>query len=195
MEEKVYHYSKCMVNKEEGVCDMNVTLLVSIIMGLMIGILLVFVLLIITKKDGNIKCKYDERQTAVRGKAYKISFFLLLIYNILYGLCSTVIEKMPIDSLTVMFIGIIIALAFHVTYCIWKDAYFSLNEDKRKLMIVFILIAILNLAIGIGNLVSGYIIVDGVLTYHCVNLLCSILFVLLFLVLLVKNSSKDSQSE
>jgi hypothetical protein len=155
------------------------------LLGALFGLLLVFILL--SKK------KYDERQALIRGKAYMISFFIMIAYYTIYGFSTILQDKL--DTSTAMFIGVLIAAAIHFSYCIWKDAYFSLNEDKKKMMIAFVSISIFNLVIGLGNLFHGEIIVDGVITYHILNLLCAILFLYLFIVLLVKKLTMDRQSE
>lgn len=174
---------------------MNEYLALSLFLGVLFGIALVCILLIVTKKDGKIKCKYDERQTAVREKAYRISFYVLMIYNVLYGMCGMVVDKMPIDNMTAMMVGVCIALIVHITFSIWKDAYFSLNEDKGKLMITFVIIGILNLLFGIINLIHGKVIVDGVITFRCINLICALLFIIVFFVLFLKNTTRYSQDE
>ncbi len=156
-----------------------------VLFGVLFGLLLAFILLS-TKK-------YDERQALIRGRAYMISFYIMIAYYIIYGFSSIVEDK--VDKTTVMFTGIIIAVAYHFSYCIWKDAYFPLNEDKKKMMITFVGIAIFNLLPGLGNLFHGKIFVDGVITYHCLNLLCAILFMYLVIVLLVKKLTMNRQSE
>lgn len=153
--------------------------------GALFGLLLAFILL--SKK------KYDERQALIRGKAYMISFYIMIAYYTIYGFSSTLQDKF--DTSTAMFTGVLIAVAIHFSYCIWKDAYFSLNEDKKKMMIAFGGIATINFVLGLGNLIHGKIIVDGVITYHCLNLLCAILFLYLFIVLFTKRLTMNRQSD
>jgi hypothetical protein len=167
----------------------------GIFTGMIVGALLVVLLLKVTKKDGNIKCKYDERQASVRGKSFKLSFFTLIVYNAIYGLLGIMVEKPFIDTLASMMIGICLSVAVYAVYCIWNDAYFSLNENPKRLLIAFGIIAAFNLMIGCTNLFSGKIITDGMLNFRSTNLICGILFVVIFAALLVKVVKNKTNQE
>ena len=170
---------------------MSIYVKVGILVGMLIGIIIVTFFMKFTKKDGDMKCKYDERQANVRGKGYKLSFFTLFIYNAIYGLLGIMIEKRYVDSLAAMMIGICLAVAVYVVYCIWNDAYFSLNENPRRVIIGFGLIALLNLLLGVMNLYDGMVITDGMLNYRSVNLICGVLFIIIFITLILKaNNNK-----
>lgn len=159
---------------------------IGIITGVVVGLLLVVLLLKITKKDGKIKCKYDERQANIRGKGFQASFFTLIIYNAIYGLLGIMVEKPFMDTLTAVMIGICLSVAVYAVYCIWNDAYFSLNESPKRLLIAFGIIAALNLVIGCINLFNGNATTDGILNFRCINLFCGILFIVIFVALLAK---------
>ena len=108
---------------------MNVSLMLAMLCGVACGLILVAIILKITKtkKDNGIKCKYDERQIIARGHGFKLGFFTLVIYDFIYGMLGIFSTKQLFDPLLAMTIGIMIAAAVHITYCIWKEAYFSLN--------------------------------------------------------------------
>ena len=43
----------------------------GVVCGILVGLLLMVVILKLTKTDGSLKCKYDERQQLVRGKGFQ----------------------------------------------------------------------------------------------------------------------------
>lgn len=174
---------------------MNHGLLVAMYIGVAVGIFVVCIILKFTKDDGKIKCKFDERQARIRGEAYKISFFTLLIYCFLYGMIAISVERQFIDSFAAMVLGCVIAIAINVVYCVLKDAYFALNERKNQLMVVFGVIGVMNIVLGIMSICEGTAIVDGVFTYRGTNLICGILFVVIWIVLFVKKIQDKRAAE
>ena len=165
---------------------MNEYMLMGTIIGLVVGVFIVIIILKLTKKDGKLKCEYDERQDAVRGKGYRLSFSVLAIYNFLYGFYGILIEKPFLDPFVAMMFGICLSVAVHVSYCIWHDAYFSLNENPKKVLFAFAAIAIFNLLIGAIGIREGNMIRDGVITFRSVNLICGMMFIVIFIALLAK---------
>lgn len=165
---------------------MNLEMILGFISGLMIGCILIAILLKITKTDHSMKCKYDERQELIRGKGFKYGFFTLIIFNFLAAMLSSFVEKPHIEAEALMIIGILIGIFVYVTYCIWHESYFSLNENPKRVLIAFFLIALVNLGVGYSHYLNGVLFRNGVLTVYCVNLFCGLLFLMIFLVLSAK---------
>ena len=166
----------------------------GVIIGVLIGIIIVFLILVVTKNNDNIHAEYDERQEAVRGRAYKYGFFTLLVY---FGLViSADISEIviPVEISVVGFFGLMLGVAVMITVSIMNDAYYSLNENKSRVIGIFIVIAIINLGVGIYNLAIGDCITDGKLNFRFVNMICGILFLYLFVVMGIK-SLKDKKEE
>lgn len=170
-------------------------LALGIYAGVVIGLLLIIVILKVSKNDGSMKCKYDERQAHVRGKGYKISFFTLVVYNLIYGSMGLVMDKLFLDSWTAMVIGICLAGAVYVVYCIWYDAYFSLNENRGRLLFIFGIIGISNLILGSIKIISGEAVTDGVLNFQSSNFICGLLFIIIFIAILAKKIKTKSEME
>ena len=164
------------------------------LLGFMVGaglvLVVTFVAIIVfmkaTKKDGSIKCKYDERQELMRGRGFKYAFFTLLIYNFIAPMSDIMEVELPVDNYALFMIGAIIGLLVYVVYAIWNEAYFSLNENPKKIMIVLGLIGGLNLAIGVMHILHGTILTNGKLSVNSVNLLLGIVFVIIFATLAAK---------
>lgn len=159
--------------------------MVGVLCGVLFGGLLLVLILRLTKKDGSIKCKYDERQELVRGKGYKYAFFSLLVYIALVFIVGEELEKYMEQNL-ILFIGLLGSVLIYVIYCVWKEGYFSLNESPKRVLVAFALIAFLNFFVAAIQFMHGEVVKDGVLTYRCINLLCGIMFVIIFLVIFVK---------
>lgn len=154
--------------------------------GLVAGLIVAAIILKVTKTNGRMKCEYDERQSVIRGKGYKYGFFAFMICNFLHGMSYAAKISLPLDTGAFSVLSIIIAMAVQITYCIWNDAYFSMNENKGRVLSVFALIGIVNLSIGIFGLHEGGAIENGVLNFRCANLFCGVLFLFIFCVLFLK---------
>ena len=167
----------------------------GIAVGTVIGILFLIIFLKTTKTDGSIKCKYDERQEIVRGKGFKYAFFTVLIYNFAVACVAVAFEKLPIDSSGLLMLGAIVGLLVYVTYAIWNEAYFSLNENPKKVMIALAFIGLFNLALGIMQMVEGRFLENGVLTYRSINFFIGVVFVIIFIVLAVKQICQKREED
>lgn len=167
-------------------------------LGFALGILIVAVLFAIifvlasrwTKTNYFGTCKYDERQELVRGKGFKYGFFAVLIYNALYGALDSVFaERLPVETMTAMFIGILVGVLVHVCYCIWNEGYIALNENPKRLKILFAFIALLNLIVFVMNVLHGEVVVDGIYQNSIINLGCTIMFLVIFIFMFAKELS------
>lgn len=163
--------------------------------GLLVGLIVAAVIMKLTKINGRMKCEYDERQSVIRGNGYKYGFFAFMICNFLHGMSYAAEINLLLDPAAFAVLSIIIALAVQISYCIWNDAYFSMNENKTRVLIVFAIIGIVNLAIGIFGLCDGRAIENGVLNFRCTNLFCGVLFLYIFGVLFLKRFAGSEDGE
>ena len=138
-------------------------------------------------KDKKVKEKYDERQKAIRGKAFKYGFYTMVFANCACMLlhCFGLAEFMGFYA---YFASIILGIIVQVTYSIFKDAYVGMNTSLRKYIIYMSFISIVNICAAIHGIVSGEMFEGGVLQDSFMNLLCSILFVVLVIDLLIKRA-------
>ena len=190
----VFNYSFLCVSKNEELFFPSIMLSWGLIVGLLGGILVAEFFFF--GKSG--EKKYDERQILEQGKAFKIGFFTMMIIFevlILINLCGF---STLIDSTVFYQIAIFIGLLAYVVYCIWTESYFAINEKTNRVIIAFAIIAIVNLIIGILNMIAGQIVVDGRITFKAINPVCALVFLIIFGVMLVKrivNSKKSSSDE
>lgn len=173
---------------------MNVGFLIALGCGIVIGLVLVAIILKVTKKDGSIKCKYDERQELARGKGFKYGFFTLLIYNVIlaFGISAHETALNHIIVMMLILLGCGIALAVYVTYCIWKEAYISLNENKTRVLIAFILLAAANFMMGF---VSIYNTANNEVSLGWTNIFCGCLFLEIFIAMGIKKLADQRKEE
>lgn len=175
---------------------LNLGMLAGILCGIIVGTIIVILFLKLTKKDASVKCKFDERQELIRGRGFKYGFFTLLIYDAFVAFFyESLALNQYIDSILLHLIGIFIAILVYVSYCIWNEGYFSVNENPKKVLIGFAVIAVFNFLIGYMQLKDKGIFENGVLTYRCINLLCGFIFLIIFAQLLMKKLLIKAEEE
>lgn len=170
-------------------------LYVAVVIGIgcIVGLILTGCLLMASTKDGKIKRDYDERQQLVRGRGFKYGFFTMMICNGLSVFLFICMEKPFMDAATASTVSIIIAIVVYVSYCIWNEGYFSLNENPKKVVVLFLIIGVFNVVAFIGNAVHGNVIQDGVLTFRGINLVCALMVAVVLLVLLLKRINRKRE--
>ncbi len=164
-------------------------------LGALAGVLLCILIFKKTKTDGRIRCQYDERQNMARGNGFKYGFFTALFGNILYGMLISTGELFPVEhGVGIMIIGLV-SLAVYVIYCIWHDAYFALNEKRSQLIVIFLGIGVVNLVLGISNIMHGEAFTDGMLNIRSFNLFCGLLFLVIFAAMFLKHAVSGREGE
>lgn len=165
---------------------MNKWMIAGIITGLVVGLVAIVIVAVISKiKNKEIKCKYDERQELVRGKGFKYAFFTLLVYDVIYGLVCELGISMSIDAFTGNVIGILIGTMVYAVYTIMNDGYFAINRNPKKVVSSLLVIGLANLTIGLTQY-SGHVDVEGY-TPGLINVACAVAFMVIGVVLLIKN--------
>lgn len=165
---------------------MNTAYLLGIVCGVAVGLIFLAIVLKFSKTDGGIRSKFDERQKIVRATGFKFAFFTLVIYDMAYGFLNSAMDRRFMDDLSGMFIGCCLSVVVYAAYAVWNEGYFSINENPKRILIVFGIVAVFNMAFGIRNLVQGRLIKDGMLTSECLNLICGITFIVLFAIMFIK---------
>lgn len=113
----------------------------GIIGGVVVAILILASAWVLQKKGACGK-QFDERQREARSRGQRYGFLVLVLCNLLYGTALLSGVKLPVDSAVVIFCGLIVALTAQVCYNIWNDAYFTLRDNKKKVMTGVGLIAV-----------------------------------------------------
>jgi len=186
------------------VAGRNVFYLMGFAAGILLAVLIMFIFSKIVKKFGGkvvFGCgkdgkDYDERQMLVRRNAYEAGFFTMIGYIVLVGMLLDVMESSLMLSFGVLWIGVAISIGIFVIICIVKDAYVSLRENAKGILIMFGVIGFLNLVSGLSNrnnLLEKVEITRNGKTIECIrllpgvtNLVLAILFFILMAVLIGK---------
>ena len=152
--------------------------LVGLAVGVCVGLIICFIAFRKMNKDGKLKTEYDERQTEIRGKGYQIGFWAEAIFFALLMLLDIAEVEIPAVKTVIYFSGIMFGIVVMYSYCIWKGAYFGLNNDAKRWTLFLIFFGVLNLFIGYIEYFDGSLIVDGILMPGFVNVLCGIMLLL-----------------
>ena len=156
--------------------------IVGIVVGILVGVGIVALLFKLKVMD----LTFDERQERARGQAYKYGFWTLLTCLLLYGFSDMVLGRWC-DVLVGAMLCIAAALMVFASVCIVKDAYLSLKEKPRTIMILLTVVGSLNLAIGIMNWKNGRVVQDGILTFGAANGICGIMVLVILAVYVVNH--------
>ncbi|MCM1494935.1 MAG: hypothetical protein NC089_03970 [Bacteroides sp.] len=192
---------------ENATLQMNYTILLKkgsvfslgekcvILCGILLGLLMSYIFLVVTKKGDSTKAIYDERQQAVRGTGFKTGFFTMLGFDGFIALCLLLEIPIPADMEIIVSTGAIIGIGVYAVYCSWNDGYFALNENRNSILIFLGIIGLINLALAIVDMISNTLFQNGRLTFRGLNLLCGILVIVVFLTLLIKKAQDGKEEE
>lgn len=174
---------------------MKIEYLVGLICGVVVGLLLVAGILKFARTDNASKCKFDERQELIRGRGFRYGYFTLMIYMAVYGAGTTLLERKCMEDFIGIFLGICISILVYAGYAVWKDGYFALNENPKRVLIGFALIVLINFAVSIPRMMHGEIVKGGVLQNDSLNLVCALMFVGIFIIIFAKHQVSKREEE
>lgn len=159
--------------------------IVGFIVGLAIVLGLTAALFLMAKaKVGS--AKFDERQQALRGQAYRTAFWSLVGY---LGLAAAldVLGVRWAESAVLLFVGVCFAVTVFVIQCVFTDAYFAVNQRPGRYMLLFAGMCVLNTLCVVYTVLMGErLTTGGLLNYHAINAVIVGMFLLMFLSLALK---------
>ncbi|WP_417118413.1 hypothetical protein [Olsenella phocaeensis] len=113
---------------------------------------MVAVMLCVANEKGD--RSYDERQTAVMGKAYKVGFILNSVLLLLAAFVAESWKDAPFDSGFLMVLVLCVDLCAFATYAIWHDAYFGMRRNYLPGVVLLLVLGVIALALGLPGLMS-----------------------------------------
>lgn len=153
--------------------------------GIIIGLVLVWLLIKVIKRFGGKvdflfkKDSFDERQMIARGKAYKAAFFTLAGYVVFLAFIAEMYKSSVLLSIGGLWLGIMVSVLVFAITCILKDAYMSLYENAKGVLILFVAVGLLNFGVTAGNIAHGMkLIEDNKLSASSLNLMVGIVFMI-----------------
>ncbi|MDE6625206.1 MAG: hypothetical protein K2K56_02415 [Lachnospiraceae bacterium] len=147
------------------------------------------------------KDSYDERQQLARGEAYKYAFFTLMFYMTVVSVISEFYGMPLFMSFCGIWIGVCLSITVFAVICILKDAYMSLYENAKGVMMLFSVVALMNIGVAVRIICEGRpMLEDGAFSVDCVNLVVGIMFCVILAVFCGKvvynrKSSEEEEGE
>ena len=168
---------------------MNIAYGIGFICGLIFVVAAAF---IIRKLIFRKKAVYDERQKIEQGKACKAGFYFLLAYCLCFGFADNIFD-FRFTQLPIMFGGALISVMIYAVYCIWKEAYFPINQSSIKWIVLLIALGIVNVFIAVMNISTSP-------QSTVINGMCAVMILIISIVSIIKliivrrNCSEESET-
>ncbi len=123
--------------------------------GILVGLIIVVLLMRFSNRNGKYKSEYDERQKFIRGDAYRFAFYSLMICEVIGGVLEMSGLSLPFESYVLHFGSIFVGCTVLASYCIWKDAYWGLNNNRKRYAAIFLVCGLLNALPLVMQLTKG----------------------------------------
>ena len=162
--------------------NINIYKSAGLTVGIIIGLILAVALILIANNNRKIKTEYDERQLKVRGDAYRYAFYTVLVCEAILLIISFGGFSLPIPEYVLHFAGILAGLLVLSGYCIWKDAYWGLNNNRKRYGIILVIAGLLNAVPAAAALTHS-----TSLDFPYVNLLTCVMLLVIGIELLLKH--------
>ena len=132
------------------------------------------------------EAKYDERQTAVRGRAFKYAYGTLLVALLFYAASDDIWNWCV--PLTGCAAAIAVSLVPYVWVSIMNEAYWWANTKRIGQYVTFALLGLMNLGLALSSWLRGDLIVDGVLQIGGANLVLGSVFIYVFVIAMIQRT-------
>ena len=166
-----------------------------LVLATAIAALLIVILLAMTQKGEGLKQNYDERQEVLRGRGTKYAFYTMIVQNFVIFMLEAMDVYLPMSVGYALFLSTLTGIVVYAVYCIWKDAYFALNQKASTLTVLFLVMGIFNLFMGINAFLEGTAVLNNQLTIRSMNLFCGIMILVICGALILKKVCKDREEE
>lgn len=141
------------------------------------------------------EARYDERQTAVRGRAFKYAYGTLLVALLLYAVTDGLWNWcMPLTGCA---IAITASLCPFLWVCVFGEAYWWADASRTGQYVTMALLGLMNLGLALSAAARGDLVVDGELQMGGANLALGSAFIYLFVIAMVQRRrlSRDGEDE
>ena len=166
---------------------MNIFKSMGVVVGIVLGLIICVVFFKFANKDHKARSMYDERQQEVRGRGYKAAFYTAIILEAVMLILYFGEIPLPFDPYMSHAMVIFISCTVLACYTIWHDAYWGLNNDRRKYYYTLGVTVFLNAIPVVMTAVNGELIENGKLSSVFVNLLVLVMLAVIGIVMLVRD--------
>ncbi len=190
-----YH---CGVSSAENFTAVRLILLVVTFLLILLIALLAFFAATGGKLE---KFRFDERQEALRGKGFRLSFYVMLGYLLWIFLVDTMGFVRPEFYAVLYTLGLLIGVLVYAVYAIWNDCYFALNERKSTSIGILAALGLLNLMIGVSGVKRLFsashspIFGAGVSKTPLINLAVAVMLIVIAFTLFLKKLGTDKAAD
>ena len=153
--------------------------MIGLAVGIVVGLIVCVFVFRIVNTNKKLTTDYDERQERARGKAFKYAFYAMMVYEALLCVISSGIE-IPAEPLVIHFSVIFVGLVVLAIICIAKDAFAGQNTNMKRYTIVMVFVTLINILTAIVAVSGGIMVEDGKLQAPFCNLLCAVLFIVIY---------------
>ena len=160
---------------------------IGVAVGILVGIIIAVLLMRFSNKNNKFKSDYDERQIKVRGDDYRYAFYTVVIIEVILFILKLGEISLPVHDSVLHIFSILIGCIVLCAYSIWKDAYWGINNNRKRYGIVMLVCGLLNLIPVIAAFADGSMVQDGVITGPVINLLVCMMLLLIGFELLLKH--------
>lgn len=141
------------------------------------------------------KQRFDERQIAAQGAAYKTAFWTMLAYYLLYAIVCGAGELVWCDQFLGMFLGVIVGVTVFALICIFRDAYFSPDQSSASVVVMINVLCIIQGGFGLLHLSDGTVVEDGILTADATQLFLFLMGLIIDVGLFVKHRMEKREEQ
>ncbi|MDO4633565.1 MAG: hypothetical protein Q4B01_06885 [Eubacteriales bacterium] len=131
------------------------------------------------------KIFYDERQIAVRGKAYKIGFLTTVYCNIGFCFLMMIREEMRSYGMGFLVISFFAGILLFLIYSIWKDAFLPIHQKFATYLCICAVVTISQF-INYFSYENWRNFSEILQNEHILSLCCGTLFLIVMVMLIVK---------
>ena len=161
----------------------------SYLLGFLVGLasvaLVTILLRVLRKKRGSQPGKYDERQLAARGIAYRLAYFTLML-ALLADVSATALLRPWAERGVDVFLCVFLSIGVFVVACVHWDAYFTLMEKPHWYQLLFAAVILCQIPNTVIHARSGDFVKDGLLTFDVLSPACALLFLVILICTLVR---------
>ena len=165
------------------------------VLGAIIGVVFCVIVYAIAQKDTSMKQNYDERQELNRGRGAKYGIYTMFFLNMILFLVEAAGIHLPLSAGLALFISTLVGGCVFAVYCVWKEAYYALNQKANVFTGILFVVGIINLMIGIKAFADGVAFQNNQFTLRSMNLFCAIMIFVICGALILKKVCKDREEE
>ena len=139
------------------------------------------------------EARYDERQTAVRGRAFKWAYGTLLAALLLYAVTDGLWDWcVPFAGCA---LAISVSLVPFLFICIFGEAYWWADVSRTGQFVSIALLGLLNLGIAVVAAANGELVAGGELQVGGANLSLGLVFILVFVAAAIQRARLRREGE